>query len=369
MSAHNLIQSFGNLCGWTKSTMLDVLCTYIDNQQDNDTLADFLQQQADEEGLQNTMNPPCSENQHGHLRAGDPCPHCETGRVEHMESDGVLEIRCSEESGGCGLLLWDENVGDYIPHDEVCTCGAPVFISDQTRPGDPAWEGHCEKCADLSADRSRAEVDALDYQQFIASLKPLDWDHDEVFSEGDDTSVYLGVLCKQGHPLYYLRDDDRLVTADQTGGHARLFKTGADAIDGVLHHLGICNQGGDCSSCGPARRTVGTDYLPQLQIIFGGVKVEWVDCVEGNDGDYDPNDPDDVPLLRFDVSTWADGGWEEPADYSYCTRMPLYTDRVILLKALLHLAVGADEHRVNGTLKRWLQEQSWMKPEDFKEDS
>ena len=114
MSANNLIQSFGNLCGWTKATMIDVLCQYIDNQEDNDALADFLQRLADDEGHHNIMNPSCEESVHGALRTGDCCPYCHD-RVENIESDGLIEIRCvGDGDTGCGALLWDEKSGDHF---------------------------------------------------------------------------------------------------------------------------------------------------------------------------------------------------------------------------------------------------------------
>ncbi len=30
---------------------------------------------------------------------------------------------------------------------ELCECGKPITISDQTKPGDAAWGGMCEDCA------------------------------------------------------------------------------------------------------------------------------------------------------------------------------------------------------------------------------
>lgn len=47
------------------------------------------------------------------------------------------------------------------------------------------------------------------------------------------------------------------------------------------------------------------------------VELSWIG--EGRDGDYDKEDPDDVPLLRMDV-TRADG--EEMDRASYCTAIP-----------------------------------------------
>ena len=54
---------------------------------------------------------------------------------------------------------------------------------------------------------------------------------------------------------------------------------------------------------------------PEMALIDGRYKVEWVNLGEGKDGDYDSNNPDDIALLRFDIS--FDG--ELMQDGSYCT--------------------------------------------------
>ena len=57
------------------------------------------------------------------------------------------------------------------------------------------------------------------------------------------------------------------------------------------------------------------------------IKVEWSYIGEGLCGDFDPNDPDDVELLRFDVYRFVDGDWEYVEDSSYCTQVPLCSSR------------------------------------------
>ena len=141
--ADDLIHTFGNLCGWSDLERICVLCQHINNQRDNDALADFLQQLADDEGRHNAMNPPGDGDKYADLRTGDECPNCLCGTVEKVEVDGLIEIRCR---GECGSIIWDEQVGDYEPAQETCKCGKPVFVSDQTKPGDPAWDGQCGDC-------------------------------------------------------------------------------------------------------------------------------------------------------------------------------------------------------------------------------
>lgn len=73
----------------------------------------------------------------------------------------------------------------------------------------------------------------------------------------------------------------------------------------------------------------------------GQFKVVWEWIGEGNSGDYDPSNLDDVPLLRFSCyvkDTEADmneeDSWTQIDDASYCTNMPLTTPRADLRTAL-----------------------------------
>lgn len=66
------------------------------------------------------------------------------------------------------------------------------------------------------------------------------------------------------------------------------------------------------------------------------VKVEWNDLKEGYNGDYNPKDPDDVHLLRFDVSTKHDNedDFEAVESASYCSLVPFDTPQDTLIKGL-----------------------------------
>lgn len=53
------------------------------------------------------------------------------------------------------------------------------------------------------------------------------------------------------------------------------------------------------------------------------VVIEWVELEEGYSGDYNPDDPDDKELLRFDAYI-KDHEWEDDyPTYSYCTLFPV----------------------------------------------
>lgn len=100
-----------------------------------------------------------------------------------------------------------------------------------------------------------------------------------------------------------------------------------------------------------------------MQMKCDNVGVGWTYLNEGYDGDYDPNDPDDKPLLRFDV--WCDDF--EVLDASYCTHVPATTDRATLQRMLSHImnAVFENVHQGKG-VKKICERLSWINPSDFK---
>ena len=49
------------------------------------------------------------------------------------------------------------------------------------------------------------------------------------------------------------------------------------------------------------------------------VTLNWIG--EGVNGDYDDSDPNDEPLLRFDVDKFEEGEWTSVDDASYCTNL------------------------------------------------
>lgn len=103
-----------------------------------------------------------------------------------------------------------------------------------------------------------------------------------------------------------------------------------------------------------------------MQLAEGNYKAEWVNIGEGWDGDYNPNDPDDTPLLRFDTYRKNGDEWEPIDDGSYCTAMPVGTPDNILLRAL-QLIVADLNAVVDLSPKRALEALSWMNPTWFEE--
>ncbi|MCG3207261.1 MAG: hypothetical protein FOGNACKC_00861 [Anaerolineae bacterium] len=91
------------------------------------------------------------------------------------------------------------------------------------------------------------------------------------------------------------------------------------------------------------------------------VKVEWVELGEGLSGDFDPNDPDDVELLRFDVSRLVSGHWVEVRDASYCTEMPVSAHPFWQWAGLEAILREVWEPLKEGhSIKRKCEELSWL---------
>ena len=104
------------------------------------------------------------------------------------------------------------------------------------------------------------------------------------------------------------------------------------------------------------------------------IKVEFIDIGEGYNGDYDPEDPEDAELLRFDVYIQRDCSddklgedddeWVEVEDSSYCTYIHADTDKDKIEKAI---SVIFDEYkncathiRNGGSVKKLGESLSWI---------
>jgi hypothetical protein len=91
------------------------------------------------------------------------------------------------------------------------------------------------------------------------------------------------------------------------------------------------------------------------EIVEGlSVSLNW-DCFEGNEGEYDESDPNDEPLLRFDI----DKEGEEVQDGSYCTQLTAFDDRKLLIRAARAILSEAED-RWNSGFKRAMEQMSWI---------
>ena len=118
------------------------------------------------------------------------------------------------------------------------------------------------------------------------------------------------------------------------------------------------------------KKAASLDFIDEMEFEDRGVKVEFDNLDEGHNGDYNPDDPDDVNLLRFSGSRWNIDHWVAIDDSSYCTQMPAQTSKFVLMMALLHIMkkVG-DEVRAGRSVKKICEQLSWISPESFQEDS
>ena len=112
------------------------------------------------------------------------------------------------------------------------------------------------------------------------------------------------------------------------------------------------------------------DMLTPVSVYGTHVRVDWNNADEGVCGDYNPEDPDDINFLRFDVyyrdSKYAE--WVEVEDSSYCTQMPADTPERILIqaaKAICKEYANVLEADPDQSVKKLGEQLSWISPNDF----
>lgn len=105
--------------------------------------------------------------------------------------------------------------------------------------------------------------------------------------------------------------------------------------------------------------------LQYWELIEGNTKVELEYEGEGYNGEYDPEDPDDEPLLRFAVYRRknARAKWAYMDDSSYCTCLPATisdNEAQRALQIIMQEVSGKD------SIKRICERLSWLGMEDLK---
>ena len=107
----------------------------------------------------------------------------------------------------------------------------------------------------------------------------------------------------------------------------------------------------------------------QYELIKDTVRITLDDvCGEGWNGDYDPNDPDDEPLLRFYVDVWDDehNEYVPVSNGSYCTRLPANINTQDANSALVALMRELGDNAANGySIKKSAERMSWISPNDL----
>lgn len=100
-----------------------------------------------------------------------------------------------------------------------------------------------------------------------------------------------------------------------------------------------------------------------MELVSGNIKVEWVDLGEGLCGDYDPDDPEDIHLLRFDISILRDGEWEIKEDGSHCTQFPATAtneEKATGLAILMNRVREVLRDDLDAPIKKLAEELSWI---------
>jgi len=97
-------------------------------------------------------------------------------------------------------------------------------------------------------------------------------------------------------------------------------------------------------------------------IVRGNVRIDWVNLNEGLDGDYNPEDPNDINLLRFDVYRHDGNDWQAIEDGSFCTQVTACTQHHQLFEHLVHfLDTIYDDVSNHGRAKRLCESLSWTR--------
>lgn len=108
------------------------------------------------------------------------------------------------------------------------------------------------------------------------------------------------------------------------------------------------------------------DIDPETPVSIQGdvVRADWYDAGEGLCGDYNPDNPHDIHLLRFDIYVRDyDDKWKEVEDASYCTRVAAAENRDVLAKALRYIYDRYDEVLscdVETSVKKLGEHLSWI---------
>ncbi len=105
-----------------------------------------------------------------------------------------------------------------------------------------------------------------------------------------------------------------------------------------------------------------TGDLAGMRLTKGRARIEWTDLNEGWDGTFDPSNPDDRRLLRFDTFVQDDGAWRPCVDGSYCTALPVATSEADRQRALAMLMDVLYDGIVNNTVKKAAERASWINP-------
>lgn len=99
-----------------------------------------------------------------------------------------------------------------------------------------------------------------------------------------------------------------------------------------------------------------------VQLIRGAIMVELEDIGEGYNGDWNADNPNDIPLLRFTVSRIENGEPQQIDDASYCTLINAITTTTEQRQRALETIMDRvyDPATAGRSIKRLCEGLSWM---------
>ena len=102
----------------------------------------------------------------------------------------------------------------------------------------------------------------------------------------------------------------------------------------------------------------------EIVITNGDRTLEWEYIGEGLSGDYNPDDPDDYPHLRFSVYEGEGIEREQLEHGSYCTRLHINTPQEILESFGRHILEDLIGDK-DGGYKRDVESATWFTIDDL----
>ena len=133
-----------------------------------------------------------------------------------------------------------------------------------------------------------------------------------------------------------------------------------------------------CAECGYRGKVAGfrqdhakNDFGDDC-LVRGDVKIDLSNLGEGLGGDYNPENENDVNLLRFDIDKYdrAEQRFVGVEDASYCTQIPAYATPKQRREALKFLMDEIHEAVANGeSVKKPCERLSWISLDSIKENA
>lgn len=211
---------------------------------------------------------------------------------------------------GCRVATWNDDEGTILNID-----GDRYEV--EWDDGSVSWIDSCDALEPIGATINNHEVngiadddwlcdasDKIDDASYVAlcalAAVPVEWDMEKIALVNEAIEDILSRFkIPTCHPWENGEGNICYATEDRCIYCKKVFK----------------KENGLIVACNP-------DVETPLSICDDVLRVDWYNAGEGICGDFDPDNPDDINLLRFDVYVKDGDEWVEVEDASYCTNMP-----------------------------------------------